>query len=273
MYNAFMRRMAAVAVGAVALTLGAQTVALADDGGDWRAAAQAEIDNYTAEHPDDFVGIDALLTKYGLPPMKVSVDGVPGELTGAEAEQIVDARKAAGSGAVASAVPTDAFTVWISVTKDLYNGRRVVGSWNFRDNYVNGSAPDDVAAIQSNLADGCFRIKSNGLSSRVSDYTGAVQNGYTYVDDAGISGSPTLGIRDRVSGFRLLVDNGYFIANFERTGKSGCSSSVQFGGQFQYEHNQDGDQGFSASASWGKFSVSYSAPCTKLRKSSNVVWV
>ena len=75
-----------------------------------------------------------------------------------------------------------------------------------------------MAAIQANLADGCFRIASNGVDYRVSDYTGAVQSGRLYLEDGGVNGSPILGIRDRVSGFRLLVDNGYFRAN--RTGRT-----------------------------------------------------
>jgi hypothetical protein len=208
--------------------------------------------------------------------MKVSINGISGELTGSQAKQIVDqakAKKVAPSGGVTTfSVPTDAFTVWVSNQRDLYNGRRVVGNWNFRDNYVNGSAPDDVATIQTNLGDGCFRPTSNGLSYRVSDYTGAVQSGLLYIDDGGVNGSPILGIRDKVSGFKLLVDNGYFVSNYSVTGKSGCSSSTKMGAQFQYEHNQDGGNGFNASAAWGFFSIGYTNPGSKLRKGSGAVY-
>jgi hypothetical protein len=263
------RCIAAVTVAVGLFTITAPSAAFADD---WRAAAQAEIDNYRAEHPEDLTGIDALLVKYGLPPMKVSINDVPGTLSGAEAEKILADRQKTAGGVTTQAVPTDAFGVWISLTHDLYNNRVVVGNWDFRDNYVNGSAPDDVAAIQGNIGE-CWRIKSGGLSYRVSDYTGAVQANRIYTYDAGLNGSPIIGVRDRVQGFRLLVDNGYFQALYESTKKSGCTSSSSFGAQFQYEHNQDGENGFSAGASWGSFGVSYSAQCTTLRKSSNVVYV
>jgi hypothetical protein len=268
------RLAATAAIGALAITMGAQTMASAAPEPDWRVAAQAEIDAYQNANPEDFTGIDSLLQKYGLPPMKVSVSGVSGELTGSQAETIIESRKKTQStstgGVTTFAVPTDAFGVWIANQRDLYNGRKVTGNWNFRDNFVNGSAPDDVATIQTNLGGGCFRTTST--SYRVSDYTGAIQSGLLWLEDAGLNGSPILGIRDRVTGFRLLVDNGYFVANYAHTGKSGCTSSSKLGAQFQYEHNQDGGNGWSASAGWGVFSISYANPGSKLRKSSSIVY-
>jgi hypothetical protein len=268
-------RTIAAFAAAVTLTIVAPSAARADDT-DWRAAAQAEIDSYTDQHPDDLTGIDQLRIKYGLSPMQISVSGVDGILTSAQAEQAIAQQQeapspsAAGSADTAHimAVPSDAFTVWVSVSRDLYNNPTVIGNWNFRDNYVNGSAPDDVAAIQASVGD-CYRLKNNGIDYRVSDYTGAVQSGRIYLYDGGVNGSPIIGVRDRVQGFRLLVDNGYFRARYERNGS--CSSS--FGGMFTYEHNQDGENGFSAGASWGHISISYSAQCLTLRKSTNAVWV
>lgn len=277
-----MRKLAMTAVSAIVLATAG--IALTDEG-DWRAAAQAEIDAFMEQHPKDFTGIDQLLAKYGLPPMKVSVDGVDGDLTGAEAEQILAARdkysvpiSALAVPAANADVPANAFGVWISVMRDLYNGRVVVGNWNFRDDFHGGHAPDDVAAIQANLAGGCWRIASNALSYRVSDYRGRVQNGLLYVIDGGINGSPILGVHDDVPtrvqfvDGRIPVDNGYFRANYVHTGRRGCASTDKFGAQFQYEHNEGGG-GLSTSAGWGVFSVFYTAPATTLRRSSNVVWL
>lgn len=255
-------RTAVAVLGAMAVTATGQTAALAKD---WRVAAQAKIDAYQDQHPTDYTGIDRLLTKYGLPPMKVRIDGIDRDLTSAEAEAELAARASA-----VYAVPTDAFNVAITINYDLYLNRVVTGSWNFRDNYVNGSDPDDVATVQSNLGGGCFRTGS--LVRKAADYTGVDYTGQTYIDDGGVNGSPIFGIRDRTSGFKLLTDNGYFKATYNRTGASGCGST-QLGAQFQYEHNQDGGAGFSASAGWGFFSVNYSNPGSKLRKSTSATYL
>ncbi|WFE31757.1 hypothetical protein [Micromonospora sp. WMMD975] len=150
--------------------------------------------------------------------MQVRINGIDRDLTAAEAQSELAARKAAKpapSSSRAYAVPTDAFTVSMTLNYDLYLNRVVTGSWNFRDNYVNGSDPDDVATIQTNLGGGCFRTGS--LVRHAADYTGADYTG--------------------------------------QTGASGCGST-KLGAQFQYEHNQDGSGGFSASAGWGVFSIS-----------------
>lgn len=232
---------------------------------DWRIAAQAEIDAFADQSPHDYTGLDRVMAKYGLPPMKVRVSGVDRVLTAAEAEAELAARDAA-----TDAVPLDAFTVTLTLSYDLYLNRVARGSWNFRDNFVNGSDPDDVATIQSNLGNGCFR--TGALVRKAADYTGVDYTGQTYVDDGGVNGSPIFGIRDRASGFKLLTDNGYFRVTYDRTNAGGCDSA-QLGAQFQYEHNQDGGAGFSASAGWGFFSISYSSPGDKLRKSTGAMYL
>lgn len=144
--------MAIAVLGAIAIASTGHTPAMAKD---WRIAAQAEIDAYTDAHPTDYTGIDKLLTKYGLPPMQVRINGIDRDLTSAEAEAELAAREAAKpqatSAGTLAAVPTDAFSVAMTLNYDLYLNRVVTGSWNFRDNYVNGSNPDDVATVQSNL--------------------------------------------------------------------------------------------------------------------------
>jgi hypothetical protein len=263
-------RVVVAALSAIAVSATGHAAALAQD---WRVAAQAEIDNFVDQYPTDYTGIDRLLVKYGLPPMKVRISGIDRELTSAEAEAELAAWEAAEAkvpGAGISAVPTDAFTVAMTLNYDLYLNRVVTGSWNFRDNYVNGSDPDDVATVQANLAGNCFRTGT--LVRKAADYAGADYTGQTYVEDGGVNGSPIFGIRDRASGFRLLTDNGYFRVTYNKTGASGCGSA-QLGAQFQYEKNQDGSSGFSASAGWGFFSVSYSGAPAKLRKSTSASYL
>jgi len=239
---------------------------------DWRVAAQAEIDTFMDRHPTDYVGIDRLLTKYGLPPMIVRVDGIDRDLTSAEAEAILQQRQATSpsGGVTPMSVPVDAFSVNITIQYDLYLNRVVTGSWNFRDDYVNGSASDDVATVQTNLGGGCFR--TGGITRKAADYAGVDHTSLTYVDDGGVNGSPIFGVRDSTSGFKLLTDNGYFKVVFNKTGASGCTSA-KLGAEFQYEHNQDGSGGFSATAGWGAFSVSYADPGSKLRKSTSAVYL
>lgn len=263
-------RTSVAALSAIAVLATGQTAALAKD---WRIAAQAKIDAFADEHPDDYTGLDQLMAKYGLPPMKVRINGIDRDLTSAEAEAELAARKSAAAKSTSAgtyAVPVDAFTVALSLAYDLYMNRVARGSWNFRDNYVNGSAPDDVATVQANLANGCFRTGT--LQRKAADYSGVDYTGQTYVDDGGVNGSPIFGIRDVTSGFKLLTDNGYFRVTYNKTGASGCGSA-QLGAQFQYEHNQDGSGGFSASAGWGFFSVSYSNPGSKLRKSTSASYL
>lgn len=265
-YRSIGVRAAITVLGAIAVVATGQTAALAKD---WRIAAQAEIDAYADANPRDFVGIDKLLAKYGLPPMKVRINGIDRDLTSAEAEAELAAREAGKPEATpigTLAVPTDAFSVAMTLYYDLYLNRVVTGSWDFRDNYVNGSDPDDVATVQSNLGGNCFRTGT--IVRKAADYAGADFTGQTYVEDGGVNGSPIFGIRDRASGFRLLTDNGYFKVTYNKTGASGCGSA-QLGAQFQFEHNQDGTSGFSASAGWGFFSVSYSGAPAKLRKSTS----
>lgn len=60
-------------------------------------------------------------------------------------------------------------------------------------------------------------------------------------------------------------DNGYFKVTYNKTRASNFGSAT-LGAQFQFEHNQDGATGFSASAAWGFFSISYSGTPAKLRK-------
>ncbi|MFI5494363.1 hypothetical protein [Actinoplanes sp. NPDC051859] len=270
-YRTFSVRAAITLLGATAILSTGQAAASAKD---WRIDAQAEIDAYTDAHPTDYVGRDRLLVKYGLPPMQVRIDGIGRDLTAAEAQKEMNARKAAESKAPAAisirAVPTDAFSVSVTINYDLYLNRVVVGSWNFRDNFVNGSNPDDVATVQANLGS-CFRTGS--MVRKAADYTGKDYTGNTYVDDGGVNGSPIFGVRDRVSGFKMLTDNGYFRVTYNKTNASGCGSA-KMGAQFQYEHNQDGGSGFSASAGWGFFSVSYGgAANNKLRKSTDPLWL
>ncbi|MEU1812770.1 hypothetical protein [Micromonospora aurantiaca (nom. illeg.)] len=270
-YRTMAVRTAIAMLGVLAMTTAGQNPALAKD---WRIAAQAEIDRFSDQNPNDYTGIDQLLTKYGLPPMKVRINGIDRDLTSSEAEIELAARKAAEAkptpGARTFAVPTDAFSVAITLNYDLYLNRVVTGSWNFRDNYVNGSDPDDVATIQSNLGGGCFR--TGALVRKAADYTGADYTGQTYIDDGGVGGSPIFGIRDRTSGFKLLTDNGYFKATYNKTGASGCGST-KLGAQFQYEHNQDGSGGFSASAGWGFFNISYANGGSKLRKGTSATYL
>ncbi|MDQ1538503.1 MAG: hypothetical protein QOE58_2896 [Actinomycetota bacterium] len=134
---------AAGAVGAVGLMLTMTQIPIANASTPSSTAAViAKLDAYRASHPGNFAGLDALdrqLTGGGL---TVSLNGVAGTLTGAQAQKILDVRQAAQASVARSNGPISpaaipAFTVAVYSTN--LTGpppvRRYSGYWNFPDSW------------------------------------------------------------------------------------------------------------------------------------------
>jgi hypothetical protein len=238
------------------------------------AEQNAEIDRYGREHPLDVAGLERLVEKYTGKKTTVAVSGVDGAMTGEQAQKVLDARRAEWARADAQgdmgamgAVPIDAFNTSVQFIPVVGPPRRVKvrGNWDFRDNYVNGSAPDDLSSTSVKLA-GCQRIMST--TTLTYDYNGNQTANAAYLLDSGLStGAPVSGIRDRVSGFVTNFDHGFT----EIMVQNDCAAA-QIGAAYAYEHNQDSTAGFSFSAGWGFLSVNYTNATPALKKSSGPIY-
>ncbi|SMD23092.1 hypothetical protein SAMN05660733_07101 [Lentzea albidocapillata] len=225
-------------------------------------------------------GLERLVEKYTGQKTQVSVNGVEGMLTGEQAQRVLDGRRAAWKLAdkqgvdkqrpdaqVMGAVPVDAFNVSVQFIPVVGPPRRIKarGNWDFRDNYVNGSNPDDMSSVSVKLQ-GCMRIL--GTTTLTYDYRGNQTANAAYLKDSGLStGAPISGIRDRVSGFVTNFDHGFT----EVLVQNDCAAA-QIGAAYAFEHNQDSNAGLSASAGWGFLSIAYTNITPALQKGSGPIY-
>jgi hypothetical protein len=266
----FMLRRLAVSATVGVLSAGAVFVGPAHAGDSAAVRAQRQVDAFKAAHPDDYVGLSDLIVRLGGSPIKMSVSGVPGTLSATEAQSVLTNH----AGTITPfGVPNDAFNVAVAVYQSFSpaGGRVVEGQWDFRNDYVNGSNPDDVATISTNGAGGCQRVYS--ITRRAWDWDNVDYSGRTYTKDGGVStNSPLIGVADATSGFRLLTDHGKISVTYAPA-NSGCSNK-EIGAEFIYEHNQDGGGGWSATVGWGFLSVQYSGSgVSALQKSTSPVYL
>lgn len=236
----------------------------------------ARIEAFEEAHPLDIAGLGALVKEVSGQEMHVSVSGVPGTLSAREAQRIFDQRAALAtkgsltrtspSIAAPMAVPLNAFTVavsWIPVSSTQVKAH---GVWNFRDDYVNGSDPDDYSSVALQL--GCSRI--TGTTTITYDYLNNQTANSAYLYASGLStGAPISGVRDRASGFKLLTDHGY--TDVLVTRPSGCAAHT-IGADYSFEHNQDGGSVFSVTAGWGNLQVNYNSVGSRLQMSTNPIY-
>jgi hypothetical protein len=227
---------------------------------------------YASENPTDYLGIDQVARREFGTPLRFTLNGVHGEVSAVIAQQILDDRHrrrqvwAASQQGRESAPPVDAFTVgffWAPTTGGV---GFATGTWDFRDNYVNGSAPDNIGTIGVQLND-CLQIGRTTITARYYDGRPAGPN-VAYVRDAGLNGSPVVGVRDQTSAFQQNADNGAVTTTVEK--KKGCGPTSTRG-QFIYEHNQDGGSILNISVGFGLLSISYSGGTTSLQKSAGPV--
>lgn len=240
-------------------------------------AAQVELQAYAAAHPDDYVGVNQRLIAAGGKPLQVKFDNRSGTVDAATAAALQKTKSGqkigADGGATARAVPNDAFTVsgyWLPITIANVNTNVFIANWDFRDDYVNGSAPDDFASVGLQIPD-CARIISTTYNSYYYDGTRTTDQ-TMYLKDGGLqSKAPITGLHDKASGFKLSVDHGHMTTSVNRT-LCGSGFKGTFGGQFFYEHNQDGGSATSVSASFFGLSVGYSQSQDPLQKSTQPIY-
>ncbi|OLF15653.1 hypothetical protein BU204_20650 [Actinophytocola xanthii] len=167
-------------------------------------------------------------------------------------------------------VPINAFAVtgaWYHTQDQYGEWWTAMGNWNFRDDYVNGSNPDDASGLATDDVDkNCWQNDGDTLSAY--DY----QNNYydqTYRHTATVNES-VWQIRDRTQGFVLKSDHGTHLLHFRRIGY-GCDNKMVAG--YHFEHNQDGDaSSWGVSISVGVMSLSYSGDAGDTLKKSTPVF-
>ncbi|WP_433528358.1 hypothetical protein ACQPYA_18585 [Micromonospora sp. CA-263727] len=177
-------------------------------------------------------------------------------------------------------VPVNAFTITTVAYNFVYTGGNsdnIEAHWNFRDDYVNGSAPDDAVGIALESYNfGCYSTINTWKES----YTW--NNSHQTSDDAIWleSLTPTAAvwrIRDRVSGFQLNVDHGFTAISLRRYNAEenppscGSDRSQRIDASSYFEHNQDGNGSWSASIGWGLFQLNYTGSAgDRLQKAGGI---
>lgn len=255
---------AAVAAASIGLTSLVAPQAFAEE------APSNALTEYAEQNPRDFVGINALAEKEFGTSIQFSVSNVDGPVDAQTADMLSNQKVLPPGMVTPLSVPVDAFGVvgyWLPTTGRVAT---YMGTWDFRDDYVNGSAPDDFASIMFDWSSNCLIMTNTTWNSYY--YDGVRTTDSTmYLKDGGIGGSPITGLRDATSGFKLNVDHGHMSATVTR--KLGCNAQP-FGAQFAYEHNQDGGSAVSVSASFlGGLSIGYSGSPSSMQKSNSPTYL
>jgi len=236
---------------------------------------ELKINAFQRKHPLDIAGLGRLTKKFTGQSLAVQLNGIDHAITPAYAQKIIDMRHALRKqeraarrqGISSRGVPLDAFSVAFSWLPTTSKSKKVGhGVWDFRDNYVNGSAPDDFSSVSTSK--GCSRI---GTTTNLTyNYKGQQTANSAYLYSAGVSGSPISGVRDSTSGFAMLTDHGFTNVNVQNY--SGCGEHT-IGGEYRYEHNQDGGSVLSVSAGFGILSVSYNSVGSRLQRAAGPSYV
>ncbi|HSV65941.1 MAG TPA: hypothetical protein VLJ59_08570 [Mycobacteriales bacterium] len=232
-----------------------------------------EVDQFELAHPLDLAGLERLVTGYTGRPLQVRLNGVDQPLDGRTAQQVIDSRWQARHPAAVSplSVPTNAFSVGVTLVpiSGAATTFRGHGFWDFRDNYVNGSSPDDYSTVE--VTGDRPRIRILATDNCVTfNYRGQVTRGVSYLQNGGAGSlAPICGYRDGTTGFALNVDHGFMDVRFQLV-PGGRNPLV--GAQFWYEHNQGAGAAVSVSAGWGDFTIDYTGGPSHLQKSTNPVW-
>jgi hypothetical protein len=222
--------------------------------------------------PGDYLALDQAVRKSGGEPILIDFpDAGKQHLSAAEAQRLVNesrkAEKAEKNGVVTPmAIPIDAFNIssmWTGAAGGSSNDKFTyyISMWNFRDDYVNGRAPDDISGIALDFPS-CFAYSGDWATA--ADYQGVAHNDLVYRSST-TAKSSIYGIRDITSGFKLLTDNGTH--GVELRNPNGACNPYEVAASATFEHNQDGNGGWSASIGIGFFNVSYAGSAgTTLRK-------
>ncbi|MGH3814055.1 MAG: hypothetical protein ACRDUV_16655 [Pseudonocardiaceae bacterium] len=226
---------------------------------------------YSTQHPHDYVGLERAIVAAGGDSVSFAVAG-HGSTSAIEAQQRYEQalRYEQARGDTRSLrIPPDSFDVsgtWYHIQDQTGEWWNATGTWNFRDDYVNGSDPGDASGLAAEVPE-CW--VNDGEQIFAADYQGNRYRGPLIRKNAGLTES-VYDVDDATSGFALLTDNGTHTISFKRH-SPGCEGQP-LQARYYYEHNQDGNAGgWSFNISIAGFSVGYSsAPPPALQKASQV---
>lgn len=255
-----------VVIGAVLLTAAAMPTASPaaqrSTAFDERAFNQA-MDDFTAHHQDDWIGLQSLWARFGIRLLSVDIPRLNLHGVSAQAAQHAVAAEVRSPRARghAAALPPDTFNVSGAIGQRS-DGRYVVqGNWDFKGSFAGGETPDDIALLS--VRSKCWTISNTAWS--ISDQVGNSHNGLGYIRKNDLQGDIALGVHDSVSGFNLLTAHGnerFFMSN------SGCNDGIK--AAFEFEHNQSGST-VGIYIAFGLLTVSYNgATVPPLQKATDV---
>ena len=224
---------------------------------------KAQADSWQKK-PGDYLALNDAVIAAGGNPITVTFPKAGLEnLTAAQAQREVDTQEALHQQAQPGhpigilSVPLDAFDVshtGMAGCGGLADecGSVITGLWNFRDNYVNGSDPDDISALALEYDTNC--VEQTPDSVTVSDYAGQDYSHKAYRQSSS-STSNVWGINDDTTGFKLNSDHGSH--SLALVWHRDTCGTPPIRASYHFEHNQDGNGGWSASVGLGSLSVSY----------------
>jgi hypothetical protein len=217
------------------------------------------VNRYASDHPNDFVGLDALVFAHTGQHLIVQVNG-SGPLSAESAQR--EWSKARVARKIASGdYPTDAFDVALSRFPTDGDGIGFMGSWNWRDDFVGQGEPFDIANLQFDIPE-CATTTS--YAAAAGKWDGTSTEAPTLRDANIVGHSPLWNVDARVSDFENSADSGYVMATVDLWD---CAGDVRVGGAFAYEGNIGG-QLTNISAGYGLLNISYAGNDRKLQKSS-----
>lgn len=229
------------------------------------------VKQYRLVNPHDLVGLDKIVRAHTGKGVETSVDG-SAPLSATEAQERYDRFLAAEStpktqDGVEGAVPVDAFIVFLQTYPSPSGGAVVVmGSWDWRDDFVGQGNPMDLAAIELERPT-CVEVPDPEAAAA---YWDEDLGPSPTLREAGLNGGGVVwNVDARPIGFENQADHG--VVTVTADAQNCPDPTVRIGAAFSYEANNGGSV-LGVSAGWGAFNVSYSPEATFLRKSTAAVY-
>lgn len=165
-------------------------------------------------------------------------------------------------------IPPDAFIVTVQTYADTAGGAvTLLGSWDWRDDFVGQGDPMDVAAIQMTAPD-CVELSE--IDAAAAFYDEDLGPAPT-LRSSGLAGDGVVwNVDARPIGFENQADHG--VATVTADMQNCANGTARIGAAFTYEANTGGSV-IGVGAGWGAFSVSYSGASDTLQKSTAPVYM
>lgn len=220
------------------------------------AKVNKEIEDFQSTHADDVGAIDAYVFKLTGQHVNVTSNRFSGTLTGTEAQKYTSVGASAGQNQdiIRPMGGIRPYTVQVYTVPLLGPPHqvRVVGNWNFPDDWIGTGAPVDLASLSWTNVPGCMQYYNFSSSTYKYDNTSTNRG---YLQNSNLPAhAPIWAIQDVTSGFAAYADHGYVSVDFWDA--CGGPAKQNMAAEFHYDANQ-GQSSVTASAGWGFLSVSF----------------